>query len=129
MKQKKVLSAVLEGRCPRCRQGKVFQYPLLKVTRFNSTHKNCPVCDLQFEREPGFWYGAMYVSYGFSVGLFLVTSILLYTVFGDPPLTIYIAVIVALAAITYPANFRYSRLVYLYLVSGTKYDDQYTTEQ
>ena len=29
--------------------------------------ERCPVCDLQFEREPGYFLGAMYISYGLAV--------------------------------------------------------------
>lgn len=28
----------------------------------------CPVCGHRFEREPGFFQGAMYVSYGLGIG-------------------------------------------------------------
>jgi hypothetical protein len=30
-------------------------------------HERCPVCDLKFEREPGYFLGAMYVSYGLGI--------------------------------------------------------------
>ena len=44
-------------------------------------HHHCPVCNESFERETGFYYGAMYVSYGltvgFGVGLFLLITLLL----------------------------------------------------
>jgi len=30
----------------------------------------CPVCDLRFEREPGYFLGAMYIGYG--LGLFTI---------------------------------------------------------
>jgi len=26
-------------------------------------HDHCPVCELKFEREPGYFLGAMYISY------------------------------------------------------------------
>ncbi len=32
----------------------------------------CGLCDLKYEREPGFFYGAMFVSYGISGWLFLI---------------------------------------------------------
>lgn len=38
-------------------------------------HKQCAHCQLTYEKEPGFYYGALYVSYGltiaFSVALFI----------------------------------------------------------
>jgi len=30
-------------------------------------HPCCPVCGLKFEREPGYFLGAMYISYGVAV--------------------------------------------------------------
>ena len=32
-------------------------------------HKNCSHCNLKYEIEPGFFYGAMYVSYALAIGL------------------------------------------------------------
>jgi hypothetical protein len=29
--------------------------------------ERCPVCDLKFEREPGYFLGAMYISYGLGI--------------------------------------------------------------
>jgi hypothetical protein len=30
-------------------------------------HDHCPICDLKFEREPGYFLGAMYISYGLGI--------------------------------------------------------------
>lgn len=30
-------------------------------------HERCPICDLKFEREEGYFLGAMYISYGIGV--------------------------------------------------------------
>ena len=32
----------------------------------------CPVCNLKFEREPGYFLGAMYISYG--IALFVIAG-------------------------------------------------------
>ena len=36
---------------------------------FPKTHDRCPECDLLFNREPGYFLGATYISYGLGVGL------------------------------------------------------------
>ena len=41
--------------------------------------ERCPVCDLRFEREPGYFMGAMYISY--ALGL-LVIAVELWAVMG-----------------------------------------------
>ena len=58
------LSTVLSCRCPRCREGKLFQYPLsLNLKRNMLMNKECPVCGQPTEIEVGFYYGTAYVSY------------------------------------------------------------------
>lgn len=56
--------ALLLGRCPRCRQGKIYR------TMF-SMHEHCAVCRLKFRREQGYFLGALYVYYGLSLPIFL----------------------------------------------------------
>ncbi|WP_462290060.1 DUF983 domain-containing protein [Ekhidna sp.] len=79
-------------------------------------HANCPNCNLRYEKEPGNFYGAMYVSYGFSTAIFLITAFILYYVFDDPELNVYLISILVVAAVLFPFNFRYSRVIFLYLI-------------
>ena len=41
-------------------------------------HADCSVCGLDYEPEPNFYYGAMYVSYAYTVALFVAV----YLIFG-----------------------------------------------
>lgn len=43
-------------------------------------HERCPVCDLKFEREPGYFLGAMYISYGLGLGTITVLAALVWEV-------------------------------------------------
>ena len=62
------LSTVLGCRCPRCREGKLFQFPLsVKIGRNMLMNKECPVCGQPTEIEVGFYYGTAYVSYVLTV--------------------------------------------------------------
>ena len=119
MKERSVLSSVLGARCPRCREGEVFTHSMFNLRKIFSTHTNCPHCGLRYEKEPGNFYGAMYVSYAFSVGIFLVTGFILYYFFNDPPIEVYLAVILSVAALLFPINFRYSRIIFLYIIWKT----------
>ena len=38
----------------------------------------CPVCGLKFDREPGYFLGAMYISYGLALGLIFVIGVALW---------------------------------------------------
>ncbi len=116
MKERSLLSSVLGARCPRCRKGEVFKYSVFNVPRMFAVHENCPHCNLRYEKEPGNFYGAMYVSYAFSVAIFLAVGFVLYYFFGDPSIEVYIASILVVAALLFPLNFRYSRIIFLYLI-------------
>ncbi len=64
------LQGILHQRCPRCREGAIYRCPLW--SGWLSTNERCPVCGLKYEREPGYFLGAMYVSYALAIPPFLV---------------------------------------------------------
>jgi hypothetical protein len=41
----------------------------------------CPECGLKFEREPGYFLGAMYIGYGLALATITAFSFLLWTLF------------------------------------------------
>lgn len=116
MTKKSVFAGILGAKCPQCREGEIFTDKMLNIRKMSSMHQNCPNCNLRYEKEPGNFYGAMYVSYGFSTGLFLVTAFILYFFFDDPPLNVYLISIVVITLLLFPINFRYSRVIFLYLI-------------
>ncbi|MFT4030899.1 MAG: DUF983 domain-containing protein [Siphonobacter sp.] len=117
------LSAIASGRCPRCREGKLFKYSWLKMGKFDQMHKYCPHCGLRYEREPGFFIGAMYVSYGITTGIILVTAFVLFYGFNDPSPFVYIGVSIGLIILCVPFTFRLSRILYIHLFSGVNYEE------
>jgi len=44
--------------------------------------ERCAVCDLKFEREPGYFLGAMYISYGLGVLIMAPIAALLWALIG-----------------------------------------------
>ncbi|MEM1406420.1 MAG: DUF983 domain-containing protein [Bacteroidota bacterium] len=94
-----------------------------KLSGFQKMNKNCPSCGLQFEREPGFFFGAMYISYAFSVALFVAIGLGL-SIIGDFPLYIYFISIVLAVIIFLPVSFRYSRILFLHLFGGIDFDPE-----
>ena len=67
------------NKCSRCHQGDVFvsKNPYKLSMMFN-LHKTCSHCHLEYESEPSFFYGALYVSYGISSGWFMIWYFLEY---------------------------------------------------
>ena len=114
------LGALLRGKCPRCREGRIFAYPAANLTRFNVMHEHCPNCGVRLEPEPGFYQGAMYVGYGFTVAILAVVGLGLYFTF-DPSEWVYIGTVIAITILLAPLNYRYSRILYLYMFGGIRY--------
>jgi uncharacterized protein (DUF983 family) len=113
--KKTKLYSIVNAKCPRCHEGDFFEtrnpYNLKK---FDKMHKNCPVCGEDFERETGFYYGAMYASYGltvaFGVAMFLVICVLL-----NCSIMTYFIVFSVLLIVLMPIIYRTSRLIWINL--------------
>jgi uncharacterized protein (DUF983 family) len=68
------ITSTLNCRCPRCREGKLFQHPVSVSFKKNMMmNKECIVCGQASEIEVGFYYGTSYVSYAMTVGLSLIS--------------------------------------------------------
>jgi uncharacterized protein (DUF983 family) len=117
------LDALLHGKCPRCREGDIFTYPASRISKFNVMNPMCPHCGVRLEPEPGFYQGAMYVGYGFTVAVLAIIGVFL-SLTWDPSEWIYIGIIIGVMLLLAPLNYRYSRIIYLYLFGGIKYNPQ-----
>jgi uncharacterized protein (DUF983 family) len=82
-KSRSYISSVIGCRCPRCREGKLFKYPLnFKLKNILKMNKECPVCGQPTDIEVGFYYGTSFVSYGLTVLLSGVTFIVWFFTIG-----------------------------------------------
>lgn len=100
------LRAVVGLRCPRCLRGRVWR-------TFLGMHERCPQCDLVFEREPGYFTGAMVVSYALAVPILGAIVIGLMTLGGLDAVPALVLGDLAYLALV-PFIFRYSRVVWLH---------------
>jgi uncharacterized protein (DUF983 family) len=111
----KKFAALLSMKCPRCHEGDLFTHKnSLSLRHLHKMPDHCEACGLKFNPEPGFYTGAMYVSYGFSVALFLLSFFTLYIGLKVEGLTFLMIYSITLLLLS-PFLFRYSRTVYLYL--------------
>lgn len=120
MPSKSLLSAILWGKCPHCRTGKIFNHSPVSL-HFADMNPMCPHCGVSFMPEPGFYIGAMYISYAFNVVLLVAIGISLY-LFTDAPEWVFIVSIIFSSFAFIPFTFRYSRIIFLHAFGGLKYD-------
>jgi hypothetical protein len=101
------LQAIVAKKCPVCREGPVFKNGI-------SMHANCPVCATRFEREQGYWMGALYIAHAMAMPILSVLTLLCWLLgFGSVGRSFFLAIAVFLPA--GPAVFRYSRVIWLHL--------------
>jgi uncharacterized protein (DUF983 family) len=82
-KSRGYLSSTLGCRCPRCREGRLFQHPVTIRLRKNMTmNVTCPVCGQPTEIEVGFYYGTSYVSYAITVLLSAASLVAWWLIIG-----------------------------------------------
>ncbi len=89
----------------------------------------CPHCGFRFEIEPGYFYAAMYVSYGLSMAQLIIAGLFTYELTKSDSPWVYVAVLLVVTFVFAPFNYRFSRLILLYyLTPKVKYNPKYEDE-
>jgi len=109
------LYSILNNKCPKCHQGDFFiDKHAYNLKTFVKMHDRCSHCGEVFNKEVGFYYGAMYVSYGlnitYGISLFLVMVLLL-----KLNVMIFLFSFLGLVVVLFPVTMRISRLMYINL--------------
>lgn len=107
------LYSIINGKCPKCNEGKFFKYGFsfnpVKITKL---HDNCSKCNLKYMIEPSFFYGAMYVNYGITVAVSIITFLIVTLLFNANLLQSFAVIFIALVLLA-PINLRLSRILWI----------------
>lgn len=113
--KKNKLQSILNSKCPQCREGDFFEHKFsFNVLKTTETKSHCPNCNLKYMREPSFFYGAMYVGYGVSVGLAIAFYVIGAVFFNLSIKESIIVISVGLFALA-PWTLRLARVIWIYL--------------
>jgi len=105
--------SILRGKCPRCHDGEFFKYSFsMNLFKVNKIEKSCSYCHLKYMIEPAFYFGALYVSYGITVVLCIVTFIISKLILNLDLLTSFITIF-AVLILFIPINLRLSRVLWI----------------
>lgn len=106
------LYSIIFNKCPRCHEGDFLEEKnLLKMNKAFKVKEHCSNCGLKYMREPSFYYGAMYVSYGLSVGVAIITFVISYLGFNLTLKQSFLPIIIAII-ISAPFSARWSRIIW-----------------
>jgi uncharacterized protein (DUF983 family) len=110
-----MIASILKMKCPKCHVGNIFvNNNHFKLSTLSHINKTCSCCGQPFEPEPGFYFGAMYVSYGLGVVYFLL-SFLIFDYLLHFPGWLFLGIYIISLLILWPIVFRISRVMYLNL--------------
>jgi hypothetical protein len=78
-------------------------------------NENCPVCELDFDRgEPGYFTGAMYVSYALAIPMIALFTVVGYLLARDRSLFFLVLVAWLICLPLTPWIWQYSRVIWIY---------------
>lgn len=107
------LYSILFNKCPRCHEGDfMVEKNMFKLSKAFKMHEKCSNCGLKYTMEPSFFYGAMYVNYGLTVGIAIATFVISTLIFNLNLLQSFIPIVVILL-ITAPISIRLSRIIWI----------------
>ncbi len=108
-----IFYSVIKNKCPQCHQANVFETNNpFNLKRFDKMHESCSHCGVKYEKEPGFFQGAMYVSYGLTAGWFIITWALDTFIFKSETWQ-YLTFVIISIILLMPLTFRISRLIWI----------------
>lgn len=106
------IHGIVHQLCPRCRIGRIFRFSIFRG--FPAMRETCLVCGLKFEREEGYFLGAMMIDYALGLAIAAAIGVVVWY-FTHWPLdrTALVAFLVLLPII--PTLTRFGRVLWIYL--------------
>ncbi|MEO0734368.1 MAG: DUF983 domain-containing protein [Bacteroidota bacterium] len=118
-----IYSSLFGLRCPTCRRGDLFPTGSFSFRQPFQQYEHCPKCGRTYFPEPGFYYGAMFISY-IGSGFFCLGFVMVLHWVLDWSLGASFFALLAVVGLLFVWWFRFSRSAYFHLV--TKYRPEVT---
>lgn len=106
------LYSIFKMKCPRCHEGEFFCSSPYDLKRAGDIHEHCPKCGLKYSKEPGFYYGAMYVAYALGVALFVALWVSFNLFFTNVSSGLQIAIIIISTLLLTPYLYALSKIIW-----------------
>lgn len=107
------LYSITNNKCPRCHEGDFFkEKSVFKFKNLMKLNETCSTCDLKYVMEPSFFYGAMYVNYGITVGIAIIAFMVSKFAIGLSLNISFLSIILALVLAT-PFTIRLARILWI----------------
>lgn len=99
-------------KCPRCHEGDFFIDKPYNLKKAGDIHEHCSNCGLKYSKEPGFYYGAMYVAYALAVALFVTLWVSMNLFFDNVSTGMQITIIIIASIGLTPYLYALSKIIW-----------------
>ncbi len=106
------LYSILKMKCPQCHEGDFFLSTPYDLRKAGEIYEKCSECNLKYSKEPGFYYGAMYVSYALTVALFVTLWVSFNLFFDDVSVGLQIFIIISSTILLTPYLYALSKIIW-----------------
>jgi uncharacterized protein (DUF983 family) len=112
--KKSKIYSTLNLKCPRCHEGDLFETGSFSFQKPFDMPKQCSHCGQSYWPEPGFYYGAMFISYIFT-GWFCLFFVMFFHWVLDWGLAASFGLLIAVCTLFFIYIFRLARSVWINL--------------
>lgn len=113
-KKQSKLYSTLNLKCPKCHEGDLFETGSFSFNKPFDMPKKCSHCGQNYWPEPGFYYGAMFISYIFT-GWFCLFFVMFFHWVLDWGLAASFGLLIAVCALFFIYIFRLARSIWINL--------------
>lgn len=113
MKKGTKIYSIIKFKCPYCHEGDFFVNPNpYRLRTVGDVRTECNQCGRTYEKEPGFFQGAMYVSYALGVALFVGSFTLAWLIAPEASALTYALVVIISNVLLAPLLYALSKIIY-----------------
>lgn len=118
--------SILNMKCPRCHEGDLFETGSFSFQKSFDMPETCPNCGQKYFLGPGFYYGAMFISYIITGFYALIFCGVLIFVFNTTWQTAFYSMLASMV-ILFVWFFRLARAVWINF--NVKYDPKFSSQK
>ncbi len=123
------LYSIFRMKCPRCQEGDFFVSHPYDLKNAGNTHEHCSNCGLKYERELGFFQGAMYVSYALGVALFVTLWVSFNLWFPQMSTGMQVTIVAVSSVVLTPYMYALSKIIWINLFIGYQTPEERKKEE
>ena len=121
------LYSIFKMKCPRCHEGDFFQAHPYNLKKAGDIYTHCSSCNVKYSKEPGFYYGAMYVSYALGVAVFVALWVMFNLFFEEVSVGIQLFTIIGISILLTPYLYALSKIIWANLF--IRYDESFRKDK